>query len=329
VDVLRQSDYGLAGRIDLAPVGATPPDGAVAAEPGGRVLATYTGVVLDQQSQLRPNTVACTLATSTCSTVWSGWGSATAEKLNNASIAVPAWDPQTFTSGKLAFFGGSTLTMVKQVPLSSYVPGAVAMSGDGRYMYWITFPAPGSATIEQELLRVNTTTGAIDATVKFGKRLAYALALDAAGDAVVSILYDRAPVPSTSVGALPQPGVYGAGVQVFSPDLATSRNVPVGQGPAGLAVDGSSLLVASTASKPTSVGLYDLSSGAIRGSTDIPAGWTLDGLHIVTLGDGSAAGILVINQQDGDHFRLGVVNLAGGPVKWYEFSGTAIGSVAA
>lgn len=330
VEVVNQSNYQIAGKIQIVSDGDTPPTGAIAAEAGGQVLVTYTGVDVGQQLQIKPNTVACSLATSNCNTIWSGWGSATATTLDDSSILVPGWNGVNFNSGQLGFFGGKQLGLQRQVPLANSAPGPIASSGDGRNVYWLTFTSPsGAQAPEQWLLRVDTATGKVLSKVGFGKRLPFAVAVSSDGEVLVSVLYDQAPVPPGVGGTPPVPGVLGSSVEVFSPDLSTSRTLRVQQGPTLVAAGQTSLLVAATTSRIPSVDLVDLKTGAPRPSPEIPAGWTLSGLDVIKLAGGEEAGILELNSAATDHFRLGVVDLATGAVKWHEYPGQILGSVAA
>jgi len=330
VDVLDQSDYHLIGSIAIATVGDAAPDGALAALPGGRVLVTYTGSISGQRVALTPGTQVCSLDTSQCATVWPGWGSATAAKLDDSSVAVPAWDFANFTSGKLAFFGGSNLGLRRQLSLAPSMPGPAAVSRDGRHMYWLTYPTPGiESSVELRLVRVDAVTGRVDATHGFGKQLPFGLAIDPSGRVLVSILYDRAPIPPTSAGSRPTAGVLGSSVVAFAPDLSQQAAIRVQSGPSRIAVAGTYLLAASQSSRGDVVALYDLNAGAWQATFEMPAGWTVSGLQSVRLASGAEVGIVVLNQNGGSRFRLGVVDLEHDSISWHELDGHALGSVAA
>ncbi len=332
VDVLNQAGYGIAGKIQIVSVGAMPPNGAVAAQPGGKVLVTYSGVDNGQQLQLKPNTVACSLASSQCNTIWSGFGSSTADTLADSSIAVPGWDDVHFTSGRLAIFGGQSLGLQRQVPLANSVPGPVAVSPDGRFAYWLTYvPASGDQAPERELLRIDTSSGrgASASTVRFGKRLPFDVVVASDGQVLVSILYDEAPVRPTEPGATAGPGVLGSSVILFSPDLATSHALTVQAGPSFIASGASALLVASTTATLPVVRVYDRTTGHLRNEPPIPQGWSVAGITMIRLDTGEEAGVIELNRSSHDHFRLGIVSLSTGDVVWHQFSGELVGDAAA
>ncbi len=329
VDVLNQGDYRLAGKIPVISVGDTPPSGAVAVLPGAEVLVTYTGVSVGGQATLTPNTVACSTATSQCRTIWAGWGSATALASNDETIAVPAWKTDDITAGKVGVFGGSHLALDRQVDLTKFVPGPVAFSPDGRDMYWLTYvpPAPGTAP-QQQLLRVDATNAKVLGTVGFGSRLPYDLSVNDDGQVYVSVLFEKAPTrPTESAGAV-DPGVYGASVEIFTPDLTSVRTLAVAQGPTWVATRGSSLLVASDAGKAASVGLYNTKTRASVASLAIPAGWQIIGVEILNL-VGGTVGAVEVNRQGSSMSQLGLIDLSTGAVSWHELSGQSMGSVAA
>jgi hypothetical protein len=330
VDVLNQSDYRIAGKIVIASVGDMPPPGALAAQPNGRVLVTYSGVANAQQLQLKPSTVACSLVTARCDTVWSGWGSATARTLDDSSVVVPGWDDVHLTSGKLGFFGGQSPGFLREVPLPKSMPGPVAVSGDGRDAYWLTYAPPDeNQTPEQQLLRVDTSSGKILGQVRFGKRLPFDVAVARDGKVLVSILYDQAPLRPTEVGAAPSQGVFGSSVLAFSPDLSSSRVLRVHDGPTLIAASRSILMVASSTTDVPGIGLYDLNSGSPKNSPPVPQGWKLSGLYVINLAIGGEVGVVVLDRAAHDHFQLGILSLSTGAVTWHEYPGQIVGSVAA
>ena len=330
VDVLNQSDYRIAGKIVIASVGDTPPAGAVAAQPNGRVIVTYSGVANAQQLQLKPSTVACSLATAQCDTVWSGWGSATARTLDDSSVVVPGWDDVHFTSGKLGFFRGHSSGLLREVALPQSMPGPVAVSGDGQYAYWLTYAPPQpNQTPEQQLLRVDTSSGKIIGEVRFGKRLPFDVTVGKDGKVLVSILYDQAPLRPAEVGAAPGQGVFGSSVLAFSPDLSSSRVLRVQDGPTLIAASSSILLVASSTSDVPGIGLYDLNTGSPLNSPPMPQGWKLSGLYVIRLDTGEEVGVVALDRAAHDHFQLGIVSLRTGAISWHEYAGQIVGSVAA
>jgi hypothetical protein len=140
VDVIDQTNFQVAGSI-VASSGAGQATGAVASIPGRQLLVTYTGVQVGNQLTVTPDTRVCSLDSSQCSSVWKGWGSATAIPLQDSSVAVPGWNDVDFTKGRLAIFGGSRTAIQRQVNLAESVPGPVAVSPDGRYVYWLTYGA--------------------------------------------------------------------------------------------------------------------------------------------------------------------------------------------
>lgn len=328
IDVIDQTSFQSDGSIDVAP-GAGQAVGAVASGPGGQVLVTFTGVQVGSQLTVKPDTRVCSLLTSQCSSVWQGWGSATALPVGANAIAVPGWNDVDFTGGRLAVFGGAGMAMQRQVRLDRSVPGPVAVSPDGRYVYWLTY-APvqaNQAAAEQELLRVDGATGAVLNTVRFGQRLAFGLAVAEDGGVLVSVLYDR--LPQRSNGGPPSGQVYSSTVLEFAADLSTSHGLGVGAGPTFMATAGRILMVASSASAVPNVGVYDSAGGKAIGSVEIPADWQIKGLQIVTLANGSQSGLIVLDYKKGARYRIGAVSVVDGSVTWHDFSGAAIGSVAA
>ncbi len=327
VDVIEQSNFQVAGSIVVGS-GAGAATGAVASVPGRQLLVTYTGVQVGSQLTVTPDTRVCSLDSSQCGSVWKGWGSATAIPLRDRSVAVPAWNDLDFTKGRLAVFGGSRIGIQHQLNLAESVPGPVTVSPDGRYVYWLTYgPVKTNQNAEQVLLRLDGATGAVLDTVHLGNRLAFGLAVDAGGNLLMSIVFEKA--PQRTSGAPPTGEVSGTTLLVYSADLATSRPLKVSAGPTFVATGRNVALVASKASSVSSLGVYDLASGKSIGTVGIPVGWTVQGVQVVDLAGGRQVGMVELNDQARTHYQLGVVDLSSASVAWHKFDGASLGSLAA
>lgn len=318
LDVLSAGAAGVPDRVDLGAVGATPPAAGVAIASGGYVIVTNTAAVDGSTIAVKANTQACTVSTHTCASLLQDGGS---DSISSAgqTLVVPVYAGTDISNGRAATIaGGPPPHLERTIPLPpGWVPGRMALSPDGRDVYWLTAPATTdpSSNPAYVLLEYELSSGRVLHRFPFGTQLPGALCVAANGTVYVAITY-------TSPGTRnpPVPPSPGRTIDVFGPDATLTSTIGVGERPSQLAIgdpDRNSTLAILYQNGREAVDLVATAAGRVTRSDPLPSSGTTTRL-LSTLANGDFA---VVVGSGGGSYTLGIVPASGRDPTWQTYAG--------